>query len=130
MIADLQSERMNEQRCSLLPGLKRTSLNNSAADQAEASVAASGVEKNTGEPDDAFLDMLVRCQGSRLEEQRSELPKTNLLDVENGEAANTRNNPAANSTSTLPEEDLFSFIMRFQSGRMDDQRATVMFKEY
>lgn len=47
MIADLQSERMDEQRAQL-PGLRRGVPNAVAA--------------NNPAPDDAFLDMLMRCQ--------------------------------------------------------------------
>ncbi|EAT33528.1 AAEL014195-PA, partial [Aedes aegypti] len=77
-------------------------------------------------PDDAFLDMLMRCQGSRIEEQRSELPTPNItMDAEAGgeRRAPTVGNP--NSGATVPDEDFFSLIMRLQGGRMEDQRATV-----
>lgn len=68
-------------------------------------------------PDDNFLDQLVRCQGSRLEDQRSPLPAVD---------AESETPPAARqSGATVPDEDFFSLIMRFQSGRMDDQRASV-----
>lgn len=62
-----------------------------------------------GGPDDSFLEMLMRCQGERLEDQRSSLPSS--LGDQPG--------------STVPDEDFFSLIMRLQSGRMEDQRATV-----
>nr|XP_014093215.2 G-protein-signaling modulator 2 [Bactrocera oleae] len=86
----------------------------------------------TQQPDDDFLEMLVRCQGSRLEEQRSELPRSNVtMDVE----APTRANAVAGSRSaggsssaggtTVPDEDFFSLIMKVQSGRMEDQRAAI-----
>lgn len=117
MIAEFQSERMNEQRCELLPGWKRSEKNPAPPIAGEA---------NKPEPDEPFFDMLMRCQGSRYEEQRSELPKTNIvLDVETNEASNVpvRNQP--NPRSTLPDEDFFSLIMRVQGGRMEDQRATV-----
>lgn len=54
--------------------------------------------------DDNFLELLARCQGARLEDQRSSLPSRG---------------------ATVPDEDFFSLIMRLQSGRMEDQRATV-----
>jgi hypothetical protein len=62
-------------------------------------------------PDDTFLEMLMRCQGSRLEDQRSSLPGDMNSDT--------------NPRPTVPDEDFFSLIMRLQSGRMEDQRATV-----
>lgn len=148
MIADFQSERMDEQRA-LLPGLKRISLTNSnrpnvsssaAADPVDGvqipdqSAAATAGQQPTAQdggglgavgtpPDDAFLDMLMRCQGSRIEEQRSELPTPNItMDVEAGDRRAAGN---SNSGATVPDEDFFSLIMRLQGGRMEDQRATV-----
>lgn len=148
MIADFQSERMDEQRA-LLPGLKRISLTNSnrpnvSSSSATAvgndpvdgvqipdqSAAAAGQQPTQDggavvgtPPDDAFLDMLMRCQGSRIEEQRSELPTPNItMDVEAGDRRAAGN---SNSGATVPDEDFFSLIMRLQGGRMEDQRATV-----
>lgn len=137
MIADFQSERMDEQRA-LLPGLKRISLNNAAvrpgvnADgvgavdgQVQSQQLPTGADGIGTPPDDAFLDMLMRCQGSRIEEQRSELPTPNItMDAEAGDRrTTTAGNP--NSGATVPDEDFFSLIMRLQGGRMEDQRATV-----
>lgn len=73
-----------------------------------------------GVPDDHFLDQLVRCQGSRLEDQRSPLPTPAVDSESDPPIANPRK-----SGATVPDEDFFSLIMRFQSGRMDDQRAAV-----
>ena len=52
MIADLQSERMDEQRAQL-PGL---------VNRGRVSSNVSNPQTNTPAPDDAFLDMLIRCQ--------------------------------------------------------------------
>lgn len=76
MIADFQSERMDEQRA-LLPGLKRISLNN-ATNRPGMNNSGSDSLPSTQQPpqlpptsdgigtppDDAFLDMLMRCQVS------------------------------------------------------------------
>ncbi|XP_067617458.1 G-protein-signaling modulator 2 [Eurosta solidaginis] len=88
----------------------------------------------TQQPDDAFLEMLMRCQGSRLEEQRSELPRSNItMDAEapmqanplvGGGSVGGGGNSAAGGT-TVPDEDFFSLIMKVQSGRMEDQRAAI-----
>lgn len=73
MIADFQSERMDEQRA-LLPGLKRISLNNATnrpgantgADSIPSAQQPSQLPPSSDgigtPPDDAFLDMLMRCQ--------------------------------------------------------------------
>lgn len=138
MIADLQSERMDEQRAQLpqLPGLVPSPINqntrrNLINHQAAAATRNANAAGSEPAPDDAFLDMLMRCQGSRLEEQRSELPRTNVtLDMEQGEPPNNNrrncvNNNTNNAGATVPDEDFFSLIMRVQGGRMEDQRAAV-----
>lgn len=51
-----------------------------------------------------------------MEDQRSSLPVDTDTDAE------TR--PPTHGP-TVPDEDFFSLIMRLQSGRMEDQRATV-----
>ncbi|XP_017472544.1 PREDICTED: G-protein-signaling modulator 2 [Rhagoletis zephyria] len=85
----------------------------------------------TQQPDDAFLEMLMRCQGSRLEEQRSELPRSNItMDAEAPTRASAidRGRSGGNSAAggrTVPDEDFFSLIMKVQSGRMEDQRAAI-----
>lgn len=95
LIAGMQSKRMDEQRVELphLPGL---------------CPPGAGASAGAGAPDDGFLELLVRCQGARLEDQRSTPPA-----------------PTSGTGSTVPDEDFFSLIMRLQSGRMEDQRATV-----
>ncbi|XP_035644442.1 G-protein-signaling modulator 2-like isoform X3 [Oncorhynchus keta] len=57
------------------------------------------------EPDDDFFDMLVKCQGSRLDDQRCAPPPARGL--------------------TVPDEDFFSLITRSQAKRMDEQRVTL-----
>ncbi|XP_052892821.1 G-protein-signaling modulator 2 [Anopheles moucheti] len=134
MIAHFQSERMDEQRA-LLPGLKRISLGNANNmshptnnnESAPGSTAKEDPVALGTPPDDAFLDMLMRCQGSRIEEQRSELPTPNItLDAEASDVPVVAPAKAtSNSGATVPDEDFFSLIMRLQGGRMEDQRATV-----
>ncbi|KAG5676908.1 hypothetical protein PVAND_006711 [Polypedilum vanderplanki] len=125
MIADFQSERMDEQRCELLPGWKRTEKNPAPP---IAEPTGNAISNNKPQPDEPFFDMLMRCQGSRYDEQRSELPKTSVVqDVEtndNNISVRNREGSTRNRT-TLPDEDFFSLIMRVQGGRMEDQRATV-----
>lgn len=86
---------------------------------------------HTIHPDDDFFDMLMRCQGSRLEEQRSSLPVTaeepesgNLLKRSSTAApARSGTNTPPSGASTVPDDDFFSLILRVQSGRIDDQRS-------
>lgn len=114
LIAGMQSKRMDEQRVELphLPGLQKPRGLQRLSDA--AAVAA---------PDDTFLEMLMRCQGSRLEDQRSALP-VDEPDLDDETQSSEPSRPT-NRGPTVPDEDFFSLIMRLQSGRMEDQRASV-----
>ncbi|XP_077986446.1 G-protein-signaling modulator 2-like isoform X2 [Glandiceps talaboti] len=95
-IASFQSSRINEQRASLpkLPGLRTD--NPTMLEQL--------VTNESQVPDDNFFDMLMRCQGSRIDDQRS-------------------NPPPAPKAPTVPDEDFFNLIQRLQSGRIEEQRS-------
>uniref|UniRef100_A0AAQ4QRC8 G protein signaling modulator 2 n=1 Tax=Gasterosteus aculeatus aculeatus TaxID=481459 RepID=A0AAQ4QRC8_GASAC len=84
-----------------LPGLRLNHNSNQAV--------LSHLMANTdnAEPDDDFFDMLVKCQGSRLDDQRCAAP------------------PPPVRGPTVPDEDFFSLIMRSQAKRMDEQRVTL-----
>lgn len=115
-----------------LPGLKSSSTGAPSSSSHHGHLARSAT--TTQQPDDAFLDMLMRCQGSRLEEQRSELPRSNItMDVEAApvpvavRGRNSRGGAGGAGGTTVPDEDFFSLIMKVQSGRMEDQRAAIPF---
>ena len=84
-------------------------------------------------PDDDFFEMLMRCQSSRLEDQRSSLPvmpeeaeNPSLLKRSSGAAAppaRSGTNTPPSGPSTVPDDDFFSLILRVQSGRFEDQRS-------
>ena len=84
--------------------------------------------------------MLMKCQGSRIEEQRSSLPNGGdihdplLLHTRNTTENNTNKCSAGDQQAsvplpphapTVPDEDFFSLIQRFQAGRLEDQRAVL-----
>ena len=87
--------------------------------------------------------MLMKCQGSRIEEQRSSLPANDLshmglqphnIGVGPGgppEDPTAGINPGGAPQTppleapTVPDEDFFNLIQRLQSGRLEDQRATL-----
>ncbi|XP_055850972.1 G-protein-signaling modulator 2 [Episyrphus balteatus] len=154
MLSRSQSKRMDDQRCSIKitkkeqmqmqsrkPLTQQNSLTSTSSnlpkEQHEAALKASGSTADivgsqtaaSSQPDDAFLDMLMRCQGSRIEEQRSELPiATITMDTEtNDQQQHRQRRPGGASGATVPDEDFFSLIMKVQSGRMEDQRAAISF---
>lgn len=174
LLSRSQSKRMDDQRCSInvnknsseaapirKPLQQHNSLNIETTTtvvpsdsmlnpklEGSSKTANTSLKRSTStseQPDDTFLDMLMRCQGSRLEEQRSELPKPNVLiestsQVQSSSSSNITNDEKSTSDSgaitddcntvnncgaTVPDEDFFSLIMKVQSGRMEDQRATI-----
>ena len=119
IIAGVQGHRMNEQRATVpfLPGLSRK--------QPTEILQRLSVAPNNDFPDESFFEMLMKCQGSRLEEQRSSLPN----EVENQENSNPASAAPATQQQqhapTVPDEDFFSLIQRLQGGRLEDQRASL-----
>ncbi|KAG1933486.1 G-protein-signaling modulator [Pimephales promelas] len=109
LLASAQGRRLDEQRAGTgnsLPGLHTLSEHSSTSSRR---MILSQVMASTDatEPDDQFFDMLVKCQGSRLDDQRCAAPL-----------------PSARGP-TVPDEDFFSLIMRSQAKRMDEQRVTL-----
>ncbi|XP_063796227.1 G-protein-signaling modulator 2 isoform X2 [Pseudophryne corroboree] len=100
LIASSQSRRLDDQRASFsnLPGLRMSQ-------QHSNSVLGHLMATENREPDEDFFDMLVKCQGSRLDDQRCAAP------------------PPPKKGPTVPDEDFFSLILRAQAKRMDEQRV-------
>ncbi|CAG2105315.1 unnamed protein product [Medioppia subpectinata] len=94
-------------------------------------------------PDDDFFEMLMRSQASRLEDQRTLMPSTSTDDGTDGEAltrpstlerpqsvvSTQSNSPQQSVAPTVPDEDFFSLILRFQAGRIEDQRSSLPDKQ-
>ncbi|XP_037079847.1 G-protein-signaling modulator 2-like isoform X2 [Pollicipes pollicipes] len=108
LIAGMQSRRMDEQRADLPAGELELPGFSGSKDFIQRLSVASDAD---GLPDDQFFDMLIRCQGSRLDDQRSVLPELAV--------------PHPPSAPTVPDEDFFSLILRLQSERIEDQRSTL-----
>ncbi|KAM7161656.1 G-protein-signaling modulator 2 isoform 4-T8 [Macrochelys suwanniensis] len=100
LLASSQSRRLDDQRASFsnLPGLRLNQHNSQ-------SVLGHLLASNNRESDDDFFDILIKCQGSRLDDQRCAPPST------------------ATKGPTVPDEDFFSLILRSQAKRMDEQRV-------
>ncbi|KAK3547300.1 hypothetical protein QTP86_018834, partial [Hemibagrus guttatus] len=103
LLASSQGRRLDEQRASMgtLPGLL-LDQNNSQAVLSQLIANA-----DSKEPDDDFFDILIKCQGSRLDDQRCAPP------------------PPPTRGPTVPDEDFFSLILRSQAKRMDEQRVNL-----
>ncbi|XP_061489889.1 G-protein-signaling modulator 2 isoform X2 [Rhineura floridana] len=100
LLASSQSRRLDDQRASAsnLPGFHLNQHNSQ-------SVLSRLMASNNSEPDDDFFDILIKCQGSRLDDQRCAPP------------------PNITKGPTVPDEDFFSLILRSQGKRMDEQRV-------
>lgn len=97
LIASSQSRRLDDQRVNVsnLPGLRITQNN----------LGHLCGEGDAQEPSDDFFNMLIKCQSSRINDQRCSPP-------DEGQRA-----------PTVPDEDFFSLIQRVQAKRMDEQRV-------
>uniref|UniRef100_A0A3Q2CY10 G-protein-signaling modulator 2-like n=1 Tax=Cyprinodon variegatus TaxID=28743 RepID=A0A3Q2CY10_CYPVA len=127
LLASSQARRLDDQRVSLnqFPGLRLNSCNQpptpftSSKDQAQSQALVSSADTPHApslynhledsaegpEGDEVFFDMLVKCQGSRLNDQRCAAPTSTAMGP------------------TVPNEDFFSLILRSQSKRMEEQRV-------
>ncbi|GLD49638.1 G-protein-signaling modulator 2-like isoform X1 [Lates japonicus] len=127
LLASSQARRLDDQRASLshFPGLRLSTSSQprtpstSSTDQVPTQAPISStdtphtpslyshLEASAEQPegDDVFFDMLVKCQGSRLNDQRCAAP------------------PSTTKGPTVPDEDFFSLILRSQSNRMEEQRV-------
>ncbi|XP_051983957.1 G-protein-signaling modulator 2-like isoform X2 [Xyrauchen texanus] len=109
LLAGAQGRRLDEQRAgsgNSLPGL-HTLTEHSNTNSRQMILSQIMTSTDTTEPDDKFFDILVKCQGSRLDDQRCAAPL-----------------PSSRGP-TVPDEDFFSLIMRSQAKRMDEQRVTL-----
>ncbi|KAI3368542.1 hypothetical protein L3Q82_025550, partial [Scortum barcoo] len=125
LLASSQARRLDDQRVGMshFPGLRLSTSNplrtpsTSSIDQVHPQAPLSDtphtpslydrLEASAEQPegDDVFFDMLVKCQGSRLNDQRCAAPSS------------------VNKGPTVPDEDFFSLILRSQSNRMEEQRV-------
>ncbi|XP_015907620.1 G-protein-signaling modulator 2 [Parasteatoda tepidariorum] len=136
LIAGMQSRRLDEQRASLprLPGLNYFSLNNEVIrnnnnfnNNNNTIPPGQGLHRPSNDAsavlDDDFFEMLMRCQDSRLEDQRSSMPdpmyRPHLYSMTHCNGTNSHTAP------TVPDEDFFSLIVRLQGGRIEDQRTAM-----
>ncbi|XP_063747302.1 G-protein-signaling modulator 2-like isoform X3 [Eleginops maclovinus] len=127
LLASSQARRLDDQRVSMshFPGLRLSTSNPpltpstlstdqvplqapiSSTDAHHTPSLYSHIEASSEQPEeeDVFFDMLVKCQGSRLNDQRCPAP------------------PPKTKGPTVPDEDFFSLILRSQSNRMEEQRV-------
>ncbi|CAM9671047.1 G-protein-signaling modulator 2-like isoform X3 [Lampetra fluviatilis] len=107
LIMQTQGRRLDDQRAtgSDLPGLNVAQCGGAAATGGGLGQLLANGE--VPQPDDDFFDMLVRCQGSRLDDQRCAPP------------------PEAPRGPTVPDEDFLSLIQRTQAKRLDEQRVSL-----
>lgn len=68
------------------------------------------VDEGHGSMDDAFLDLISKCQGHRLDDQRSDLPSP----LQSGDQS---------SQASSEEEELFETLWRMQGSRIEEQRC-------
>ncbi|XP_010077953.1 PREDICTED: G-protein-signaling modulator 1 [Pterocles gutturalis] len=117
LLSKFQSNRMDDQRCPLeecppeaaeaaatpVPALEERIPQSSlmASPQTEEFFDLGDAQ----EPGDEFFNMLMKCQSSRIDDQRCAPPDS----IPRG--------------PTMPDEDFFSLIQRVQAKRMDEQRV-------
>ncbi|ETN75702.1 hypothetical protein NECAME_03674 [Necator americanus] len=72
---------------------------------------SSSGENRGSKDEDNLIELLMRAQSQRMNEQRSEL------------APDPKNATESDPPSSTPEDEVSSLVMRMQAGRFEDQRA-------
>ncbi|VDK65010.1 unnamed protein product [Onchocerca ochengi] len=109
LIASLQGRRMEEQRAHLNIQSEAIPLsisddmkdNNESLEYSTSPPLPRHVGRSRSADAGSLYEMVIRCQRDRLEEQRSELPRT------------------------MPVEDVSQIVMSMQKGRIETQRASL-----
>ncbi|CAL8394901.1 unnamed protein product [Boreogadus saida] len=121
LLSRFQGSRMDDQRCSLLERQSSVPVSTSpwstlpvakkkspisSSDPRPTSSRGSHLDPSAETPEgNDFFAMLIKCQGSRLDDQRCAAP------------------PPAARGLTVPDEDFLSLILRSQNNRMEEQRV-------
>ncbi|KAI5092871.1 G-protein-signaling modulator 2 [Silurus meridionalis] len=106
IVATVESRRLEDQRAvGSEPVLCKFQTNPKSSRQTVLSQFMTNLDPS--EPDDCFFDMLLKSQGSRLNDQRCAPP------------------PALIHQPTVPDEDFLSLIIRSQAKRINEQRAAL-----
>ncbi|XP_021194680.2 G-protein-signaling modulator 2 [Helicoverpa armigera] len=126
MINNLQSERMDSQRAELRPAQKKPNKEPAPG----TSLPGLRPQHTTRtKPEDDFLEMIARVQGSRLEDQRTELPRQRTEQAKPRPRPEQPQQQQQRAKGTVPDDDFFMLLMKAQGGRMEDQRASIPVKE-
>jgi len=113
MLCKSQSSRIDDQRCEFPIRKKQSST-----------VGRTGTSEPLKEPvcpaysvNDGFMEMLVKIQGDRMEEQRCDFPTLPGLNSEAKEKLMQQ------QKSQVPDDAFLDMLMRCQATRIDDQRC-------
>ncbi|VDO19878.1 unnamed protein product [Heligmosomoides polygyrus] len=108
LLMNAQARRMDEQRATLLPGLN----NEEQAHELIEKLGSASVEGSDSRIDDTLIELLMRAQSQRMNEQRSELATERKSSLE-----------IDSSGVSTAEDDVSALVMRMQAGRFEEQRA-------
>lgn len=133
-LSKIQSDRLDDQRCSIKLKPSVSTTTNCTPPTIKPKVTSSSTLKennitkkteNSKLNQDEFFNMLMKCQGSRLEDQRSSLAllKTNNQQHQQINAAPPKQAPKKSSLKTSIDEAFFSMLNKVQSRRLDEQRS-------
>jgi G-protein signaling modulator 2 len=141
-LSKIQSDRLDDQRCSIkvkpaasvYTPYKAESASKSLKESTNVEKSGKKAHHHHGETlNDDFFNMLMKTQGSRLEDQRSSpaLQKSEFAKPPVAPlvaAAAPPKKTAKNQASTIPPDDsFFSMLQKVQSRRLDEQRSSLKF---
>jgi G-protein signaling modulator 2 len=133
-LSKIQSNRLDDQRCSIkvkpAPVYTPYKAESTKSLKESTNVQKSAKKAHNDKLNDEFFNILMKTQGSRLEDQRSSLAMQKSDQAKPPVPTTATNNkPAAkNQASTIPPDDaFFNMLQKVQSRRLDEQRSSLKF---
>ncbi|XP_018903870.2 uncharacterized protein pins isoform X2 [Bemisia tabaci] len=128
LLSKFQSERMDDQRCSLavsktnketeeyhsLPVTLSTAGNSENKENLNNNTAPTLSANTNGDVQDDLIDLIVGMQSKRMDEQRVALPHLPGLCP-----------PGSKQHDSMPDDNFLDMLMRCQGARIEDQRSSL-----
>ncbi|KAL3870314.1 hypothetical protein ACJMK2_038390 [Sinanodonta woodiana] len=109
LLSKFQSRRLDDQRCSFSEPSKKPDI----TQEKKLKISSPGAEE--------FLDMVAGIQGSRMNDQRANLPQFPGLNSQ----AVINQYLKQRKDEDIPDDSFFEMLMRCQGSRIDDQRSNL-----
>ncbi|XP_066547964.1 G-protein-signaling modulator 2 isoform X2 [Amia ocellicauda] len=123
LLSRFQSNRMDDQRCSIEDGKSKLSAPSSISPTPSRAIQKSHSASVVSPHTDQFLDLLASSQSRRLDDQRAGTGNFPGLRINQQNSQSVLSHLMANADNKEPDEDFFDMLVKCQGSRLDDQRC-------